>query len=299
MRQLCLHVITQDREDLLRKQLPECLGMFDVIRYCDGANTPSTRRLIKDIRRGISWGKGTKVEYHHRRWDDDYAAQDNHLLKKAKPGDWIMIQDSDEIPSRELLTEMRFEISVAERRGFDMISLPALTMLDGVMTEDVTSFVQEVSHEEREPFRKEWLFRYDRSVKSFGSPHREVRRFAGKDAFGQKQWVKDWRVMPISYPYIHTKTRMEFAWIDVMLAWLDPVGSGYSVEEAQAMYRMFPKTIGTTRDLQDFLREGRIPEEAFAWAESNRDRPEAIRNWWPVISECVGGAFQPKVTGLD
>jgi hypothetical protein len=298
---LDLHVITQARVTHVLKQLTECDGWFDTIRYCDGGHKrhDGTRRLVrgwkkrKDRRLTPGGKPPTKIEYHHRAWDDDYAAQDNLLLSKATPGGWVLIMDDDEIPSGALHSQMRNLIASAIEHGCDMISMPSLLNLDGHLEAPVAAFTGGVMAGVRDPFRKNWLFENNGRVRSFGSPHREVKHRGDRpDAFGDDSYRDDWIVLDAMQPYIHYKTKWEFAWNDVLFSWFDPGSTGFTVAEGRELHGFIPRDkFRTMRELKGWLEDRTqvIPKPLIEWAYRHKDREhDAIRSWYPILELCSG-----------
>jgi hypothetical protein len=204
-----------------------------------------------------------------------------------------MIMDDDEIPSNALLSQMRGLIASAVGQGCDMISIPSLLSLDGHMECPVGAFVQEASQGIRDPFRKQWLFENDGKVKSFGSPHRGVQHLSDQpDIFGDLAYRNDWIVLDVMQPYIHYKTKWEFAWNDVLFSWFDPDSTGFSVAEGHELHGFIPRDrFAVMRDLRAWLedRSQIIPKPLIEWAYRHKDREhDAIRSWYPILELCSG-----------
>ena len=290
MSELCLHVITQDCAERLRLQLEVVLSKpyFDVIRYCDGGSEDDTKKVIRKFAQ--QHRRRTRVEYHKRRWDDNYSAQDNVLLDQASEGDWILVQDSDEIPSVPLLEHLREIAARGQLDSYDMVAIPAITSLDGKLEHELTSFIAGVREGTFDPFRKHWFFRHDGRTRMLGSPHREPRRLqSSPDAYGNLVYRFDWSVRKIPYPYIHYKTTWDFVLNDVLHAWIDPSGSGYTLNQIKEMCASVPSRVRTSKNLRCWLLSG-VPTNELIWsfAEKHRNSDKAIRNWWPVLCKGIG-----------
>ena len=290
MPDLCMHIIVQDCAEKVRRQLEVVLSKpyFDMVRYCDGGSKDDTKGVIKKYARQHQ--KRTRIEFRYRRWDDDYSAQDNTLLDRASEGDWILVQDSDEIPSVPLLEHLREIAERANSEGYDMVSIPAITSLDGRLEHELEGFIAGIRAGTFQPFRKNWFFRHDARVRMFGSPHREPRRRQEhENAYGEEVYQFDWRVLPIPYPYIHYKTTWDFVLNDVLHAWIDPHGSDYTVDQTTEMRICVPTSVRTSKDLRYWLDAG-VSEEHSIWAFAERYRgsEKAIRNWWPVLCRGSG-----------
>ena len=210
MNRISLHVITMRREKELARLLGACFGYVDTIRVCDGGGDKATQEVCKLY----------DAEYVFRPWDDRFDAQDNILLDRAEPGEWILIMDDDELPSQPLLRKMRLLIRRAETLDRNMISLPCLLILDDKPQCSLNRFITEVRNGTRSPFRKYWLFEFDDSVRSYGSPHRNI------------ESNSKWRVLDQPYPYYHIKTRRSFILNDCVHAVINPICQGYTEQQA-------------------------------------------------------------------
>lgn len=261
---LALHIITQDRVESLKRVLLQSVDYFDVTRVCDGGSTDRTKELVKSC-----------SEYYFRKWDDKYHEQDNHLLSQCKPGDWIMILDDDEMPSTPLLNGLRDIIAHAESHNFNMVSLPALDEINGKMAMDVNEFIAKTDSGGLQPFRKLWLFKFDWSVKSYGSPHRSVESLLG------------WRVYHQSCPYIHFKTSFSYILNDCIHAWINPLRQQYTKGEADDMYDALPK-FTESREIFVWLQSDEVTNKFIAFAEKYKHADTPIRNWWAVYQSVRG-----------
>ena len=263
---LALHIITQNRAESLKWVLDQSSDFFDVVRVCDGGSTDDTKQVIANC----------GAQYYYRKWDDQYHEQDNVLLRQCRPGDWVMIMDDDECPSWQLLNHLRPLVVTAQHLKFNMISLPALDELDGVLSLPVEQFISEVESGARRPFRKLWLFQYDWSVNSYGTPHRSV------------ETVKRWWVYHQPYPYIHRKSSLSFLVNDCIHAWINPSKQGYTEAEAKEMYAVLPK-FQTSREILPWLEKEAGAAAAFIrFAEKYKDCSKPIRNWWASYQELYG-----------
>lgn len=305
---IALHVICQDNLELVREQLGAMAPYVDVMRYCDGGSTDGTLELLRgkecpdwQVRIGFQRFRvhGAPIYVWKRRWDDNYAAQDNLLLSKARVGEWILMMDSDELPSPPLRKHLREIVAEAEELGHDMLAIPSLLVLDGQPEAPVETYVEEVLRGARHPFLKHWLFRYDRRVRSFGQVHRELRRrLKTKDAFGNIEYGDDWARGHLPYPYFHFKTTFGFALNDVLQAWIDPAGSGYTLAQEQEMRFAVQRTWDlnkqmTSRELHQRLKAGvqkyggiegaKTLAPIWQFASRYQNEKGAIRNWYMVL----------------
>ena len=256
-----------ERREQLEHIIRECSDYFDNIRICDGGSTDGTKAMCDRL----------GVEYRYRKWDDKYHEADNLLLSFARKNDWVMIMDDDECPSRPLLDNLLDLIEKAKKQRCNMISLPSLLVLDDEPEDTAEEFIRTTVEGSRRPFRKNWLFRYDRSIRSYGSPHRGVESNLG------------WRIYNQPYPYFHYKTSWSFTINDCVHGWIDPFTQRYSREEADEMHSVMPE-FETSREIEKWLREGDVGFEFLAFAQKHKDSDRPIRNWW--ICYC-------KLRGLD
>lgn len=89
-------IITLNEEKRIQKVIKNIQDYVDEIVVVDGGSTDRTVQYAKKL--------GAKVFY--RKWDDNFGAQRNFSIKKAK-GDWIFTIDSDEIASPKLLKKLK------------------------------------------------------------------------------------------------------------------------------------------------------------------------------------------------
>ena len=273
---LALHVITLNRKDLLEFLIKESSEYFDAIRICDGGSTDGTQDMVR------KYG----CELYEREWDDKYHEQDNFLLGKSKPKEWVMIMDDDECPSRELLSHMRSIIDVARQNKKNMISLPSILVLDGEPAFETNEFIQKCNASHPEAFfRKFWLFEYDKTVKSYGSPHRAVESQKGWDTWHQP------------YPYYHFKTSWSFLINDCIHGWIYPPGQGYTPGQAEEMYQALPE-FERSNDIEPFILEGKFDQKFIDFAEKYKDSNRPIRNWYNAI-EAVRTGFESVQNVFD
>lgn len=253
-----LHIITMNREMQLKRLIENTKDYFDVIRICDGGSSDGTKEIIKEY---------PNAEFYYREWDDDYAAQDNELLKQARRGDWIMIMDDDECPSLQLLEHLEQIIDYCNKFSYNMVSLPSLLVLNGEPECKTEIFIEEVKNDIRNPFRKYWLFKYDSTVKSYGTPHRSV------------ESKKGWKVYDQPYPYFHYKSSEGFIINDCIHGWINPPKQEYSPKQAKEMYASLPE-FKTSREIVPFLKSDEVPFKSIEFFKKYKDENTPIKNWW-------------------
>lgn len=78
-------IITMNQADRLKMAIGNVSGLVDEVVVVDGGS--------KDDSVAVAEKKGAKVYF--RKWDDDFGAQRNYSLEKAKY-DWILVLDTDE-----------------------------------------------------------------------------------------------------------------------------------------------------------------------------------------------------------
>lgn len=285
--EIWMHVITQNRAEQVEFQVDSCAPYLTGIRYCDGGSQDSTKKVIKNKTKEY---KGIcKIEYYYRKWDDNYSAQDNVLLKKAKPGCFVLIMDTDEVPTVPLLEALPMLVKESSVHGYDMVQIPCITSLDGHLQYQIDEFIEACNKEEIQPFRKNWFFKYDKTVLSFGKVHREVRRLTDKDPFGKPQYKPNWNMIKVPFPYIHYKTTYDFVINDLLHAWLDSSGQGYTSVQEIEMRRVLPE-FKTSLELRLWLenKNTRFPSHLMEFAKKYKDDKGAIRNWWVVLNRLEG-----------
>lgn len=99
-------VLTKDEE----RDIKDCL---DSLRFCDEVLVIDDYSQDKTVE--IAQNLGAKV--HQRSLANDFAAQRNFGLKKAK-GEWVLFLDADECISKELATEMLEKFKVDNVNGY-------------------------------------------------------------------------------------------------------------------------------------------------------------------------------------
>lgn len=97
MEQITYVCVTQNRVDNLKRNLPVILPYVDRAVIIDGGSVDGTKDYCLSH---------PKVEWYHRKWDDSFANQYNEYLKYINSG-WVLICDDDELPSEELLKNLR------------------------------------------------------------------------------------------------------------------------------------------------------------------------------------------------
>jgi len=251
---ISLHVITQNRAKELLTLINAAKPYVDNIRVCDGGSDDNT----KDICR--SYG----VEYYYRKWDEDYSAQDNFLLNRAKKDEWILLQDDDEIPSIALLEhlpELTFGIH-------NRVSIPCLPYIDGHLMESVDDFIKH-TQEGKERFYKDWLFKNIVGTKMSGTPHRGFVNGG-------------WNTIRTPYPYLHIKTTDGFIINDCIHGYINPEGQGYTLPEAQElMDHCRGNNIRRSKAILSRLINGDLTEAFIKWMVQYSDEEDrAISKWF-------------------
>lgn len=255
---LSLHVITMNRDELLSQQLTIVRPYVDAIRICDGAGSKATKSICKRF----------KARYYHRQWDDDFAAQDNLLFSKAKKSEWILVMDSDEIPSKELLQNLRQLATRGEAEGYNCVRIPAISILDGVMECNVSDRITAVQ-DGRDIFRKDWFFKFAKGIYSTGSPHRGFHHPDG------------WTYHDTGYSYYHIKTTDDFIFNDCIHAFINPEGQGYSYEEADELKSCeCIKLLRLSTDVIPMLEFDRVTPDFKEFMQKYKDEDRPISRWY-------------------
>ena len=258
---LCLHIISMNRDKDLNRILSQCKGYFDIIRVCDGADSIDTKNIV--------YSNG--AEYYNRMWDDKYQEQDNVLLSKARAKDWILIMDDDELPSTLLLENIKSIIQRARNTNCNMVSLPCLLSLDNETLCSEKEFIGKVKEGSIIPFRKYWLFEYDKTVKSYGTPHRSVETHKG------------WKVYDQPYPYYHYKTRNSFIVNECLHTFINPMDQGLNRSEIKDFQDSIKKCSWVmSQDVLRSLISGKVPEEfiSFIWRYKDKINKPTSKWFW-------------------
>lgn len=100
-------IITTNEEYRIAKVINNIKDYVDEIVIVDGGSRDKTVEIARNL--------GAKVFY--RKWDNDFGAQRNFSIRKAK-GDWIFIIDADETASKGLLRALKDLTKTKEAEGF-------------------------------------------------------------------------------------------------------------------------------------------------------------------------------------
>lgn len=247
-----------NRDELLNQQLSLVKPYVDTIRVCDGAGNDSTKDICKEF----------NAKYYYRQWDDNFAAQDNVLFSKAKNKEWILVMDSDELPSVELLKNLRLLAKEKRHQTYNCVRIPAITVLDGIPECTVQDRIRDTI-EKCDIFRKDWFFQYVKGVHATGSPHRGFHH------------PNDWIYHDTGYPYYHIKNTDDFIINDCLHAFINPEGQVYSAEEkAEFTSCECIKRLECSTEVLPMLESDSITEDfiQFIWKYKDEDKP--ISRWF-------------------
>lgn len=106
-------VLTKNEE----KKIEECLVMLE---WCDEiiiVDDYSEDKTIEKIQNSKVQNYNSKFKIYKRRLNEDFAAQRNYGLEKAR-GDWVFLIDADERVTNELRKEILQKITQIDRAGF-------------------------------------------------------------------------------------------------------------------------------------------------------------------------------------
>ncbi len=253
---ISLHVITQNRAADILKLIDIVKPYVDKIRVCDGGSDDNTKAICKAY----------DIEYYYRKWDENYAAQDNFLLSKASRDEWILLQDDDEIPSIALLEHLP-ELTYGLH---NTVRIPCLPYIDGHLMESVTDFIQH-TQEGRERFYKDWLFKNIKGTQMSGTPHRGFVN-------------NGWKSIDTVYPYLHIKTTDGFIVNDCIHGYINPEGQGYTIPEGQELIdHCKANGIKKSKDIIPRLMEGNFTKDFMTWIINHADENDrAICKWFWV-----------------
>jgi hypothetical protein len=106
--------------------------------------------------------------------------------------------------------------------------------------------------------------------------------------------VHRWRIFHQPYPYIHTKSTIDYMVRDCVYAFANPIGQGHTQQEADLMYKSMP-AFNTSREVVPWLVGDDVtPEfETFAQeAQGITGRP--IGSWWQAYNFLKWGKIYPS-----
>jgi len=249
---LAMHIINMDNFDNMARLLSQTDGIFDTVRVCDGGSE-SEYDVWKLYRR---YG----CETYLREWDDDMSAQHNELLNHSKKGEWILIMDSDECPSKQLSNKLRHYIG----GGYDIYKIPSIMAFYGITDWTPRGLMKAIkSGDQKDRFGKWIFFRNDGNI-----------RFEGTSHYGLPEDVtKSWRHHElIPEPYIHYKEPIDIIRCDVQQAWIKPDFQGVPEEFINEMYQVFG-CYPTSIDFINYLIAGELTERQQQFLVVHRDTP--------------------------
>lgn len=247
-----------NKDNWLERQLSLIRPYVDIARVCDGARLSNTRQVCRKY----------DTEYYYRKWDDNYSAQDNKLLRDANDGEWILIMDSDEFPSEELLSNLRNLAKQGEYEGFDCVRIPSILVLDSIPDYTVEDTIR-LTKERRPLFRKDWFFKYTTEIYAKGSPHRLFCHPNG------------WNYYNTGYPYYHIKTTNDFILNDCIHSFINPEGQDFTLEQGNELHTCnCIKQLKLSTELIPLLQKGDITSDLmdFMWKYKDEDAP--ISRWF-------------------
>lgn len=252
---LSLHVITQNRAESLQRLIDISRQYVDNIRVCDGGSDDNTKAICK------AYG----IEYYYHKWNEDFSAQDNFLLSKAKKNEWILLLDDDEVPSLALCENLKSLISNRVTR----IKIPCLLCTDGHYEDSVSNFIRCTKEEGAIRFTSERLFQNKDRTKLMGLSHRGLE-------------PNDWIDTTTEYPFIHVKTTDDFIINACCHAYTDPIGQGYTIDDGQLLINHCKANqIHNNGDIRFLLKHGNLTKQFLDWIIVNSDRcKESISNWF-------------------
>lgn len=86
--------ITQNELRSLKRNIPKIIDYVDEMVIVDGYSVDGTKEWLENF--------SPKIKVVQRKWDDNFSNQHNEYLKNITEG-WVLVCDSDELPSEALL----------------------------------------------------------------------------------------------------------------------------------------------------------------------------------------------------
>lgn len=256
-----LNIIVTDDYDRLKRVVGVSREYFDRIVVVNGN---------PDDEQTISFLEDMDCEIIDRPWDDNFDGAYHAHLDEMNVGDTVLIMDSDEVPSHELLKGVKSLTpwNIEE----DMVLIPNILHINDVPTARYQDIPQEYS---QGMFTKPVLFRYDNNKTHARGAHVSV--------IGSKFTYRPW-------PYYHLKTAESFVENDVYHMFLDPANQGLSGDEVQRLQGIYSSLgIDSKEKLYDLFQKTHpaVMKETMPdlysliveWAEFI-DNPKSRLAWW-------------------
>lgn len=255
MPQLTLNIITHNELHNIKPLVGKCREYFDRIIVVDGGSTDGT----------VEYLQAMDCTVVNRPWDDNYGDSYQAHMDECSEGDWILIMDSDEIPSRPLLLELRNIVARSEDgQKYSMVHLPDILHIDGVPTKKWADIPNAYG-----PgiFTKPILFRYNYNRLQVSGAHVSV--------------MADGPSIYVPLPYYHMKTAKSFVVNDVLHAFLEPENQGYTKQEADRFKDLLKRMeIENTSDLRHYCDTYFIDDGANHYNALDAEFLDLIKEWY-------------------
>lgn len=252
---LILSSFTMDAQGELFKLLPKYQNNFDKIIVCDGQLSKQAKEYYLKI---------NNIEVIDYPWDDNYKARYQMIAERAPKDSLILHLDSDELPSEDLLKELR----KIEHDNDVHYHIPCVLYL----TEDGKKYYT-AEKESFKEFKGQW-----------------TKKVIYKNDDGLCFWSAGSHIVPyhenifpkyIPYPYYHMKSLESFVYNDCYQAFLEPEGQQYSLTDAR-LFKMLIQCYKTTQEFKISLKKGTWspPLKKFAWERrQNYTNPVSRLAW--------------------
>jgi glycosyltransferase involved in cell wall biosynthesis len=148
--------ITQNRIKNLKMNIPKLIDYVDRAVIVDGYSVDGTKEWLESF--------SPKIFVPQRKWDDNFGAQHGEYLKHVGEG-WCLLCDDDEVPSEELLKNMRQVIDESdEGRKYCVVEYRCNSI-------DVDKNGKILRDSGPENYRKQLLFKYMPNMYYFVNLH--------------------------------------------------------------------------------------------------------------------------------
>lgn len=244
--------VTQNRIKNLKRNLPKIVDYVDRIIIVDGYSVDGTKEWCEQF--------SPKVTVVQREWDDSFANQYNRYLREVNDG-WVLICDDDEIPSKELLNNLR-SIVIDSNNGdkYSVVSVRCNPMeIDG--DGNIINDPGPVN------YYRDILFKYNPGMKYMVDLHQSLKGYCNG------------KVIRCEKPYYHLKSDEDGYrnacrnwWIAGV--WDDRINNGYQPPEWHEFKKIVTEAYPNVKVFGDFnaiMVKGNIKQEVKDYLEKIKD----------------------------
>lgn len=253
--------MTLNRYDEMVQAIRRVITYVDKIIAVDGGSVDNTIEYLQNI---------DKCDIVRRKWDDQFDVQRNQYINHALknyPDHWVLVSDTDEHFSKELMENLKYIILAVDKMGinrlgflswFKMIACPGSTK-----TYDKSVEMQLKSKHYTKCFYKKLCFKVQEGVQYVKSPHEGL--------------LGNWKILNLCHPqwyFEHIKTRkseVERGTRNYFVA-----GPSMKKDNNWQNFRSMVSKYGWKiwSDMSSAMIQGDLPEDVLKWIWSRKDWQE-------------------------